>query len=120
MGCLIMNFSPMLVLLLLCASRLSGQTSQLPGVHWLPGTWRQANDKLVPIETWQKTSDYTLTGTAVKIETVNSDTLFQEQSGIFNLGQGTYYLANDLPVRFKLKQISKNHLVFENPGHDFP
>ena len=75
-------------------------------------------------ESWVKQNDSALIGKSYMLkgkDTVvfESVRLVQEQTNLFYIPT-VKNQNNGLPVRFALKTISKEKMIFENPTHDFP
>ncbi len=98
--------------------------SKLDSLQWLQGTWENKTNDGNIYETWVQEDalhfagkSYMLQGSdTIVFETVN---LLEEQNNLFYIptvkGQN-----NEQPVRFTLKSLADNKMVFENPAHDFP
>lgn len=101
-----------------------GQNNTIKKAEWLIGTWENKTSQGSIYETWVKISDNELSGKSFALkekDTIVFETiqLVQEQSGLFYI-PAVKNQNNNKPVRFAVKTISDNKLVFENPQHDFP
>ncbi|SDI69313.1 DUF6265 family protein [Mucilaginibacter sp. P25] len=116
----------LIVLCITSAHSIFGQQKNQPITHakWLIGSWKNQSAKTVDIETWKKLNDSTFIGRSYSLtgaDTVSSEHIRMEQ----HKGQ-LYYIPtiknqNDgKAVIFTLTSSDNNHLVFENPEHDFP
>lgn len=103
------------------------QQQQIKKAQWLIGTWE--NPSTGPsrgsiYENWKKTSDTELVGKSYILK--EKDTIIFENIRLVQEQGELFYIPtvknqnNELPVRFALKTISDEVLVFENPEHDFP
>lgn len=86
---------------------------------WLEGQWK--NQKSGAIEEWVSTDE----GLVGKVYKLNStDTLIQEKLTILKIDDDWFYKAevdhNPEPTLFKISTSEMNHLICENPEHDFP
>lgn len=96
-----------------------------PGLpHWLEGNWETGNSSGFTGENWQMINDTLITGKG--LANVNGQLLEMEEISIFISKGELYYGArvseqNDgRQIFFKATFIGEEHLVFENPEHDFP
>ena len=92
--------------------------------EWLIGNWGNTLPDGSFIEIWTKEND-----TVYKAESyfiANNDTLFAEYVSLGKVNDTITYTVtmpsqnNEQPVGFKLKSMSANKMVFENPQHDYP
>lgn len=93
-------------------------------LEWLIGTRSSQQDQMLIYESWSKTSDELLTGKSYYTE--NGDTVLLETIEIKQLDGELFYcpaVSNQnggQAIEFKLTSKNPNHLIFENPEHDFP
>ena len=91
---------------------------------WLIGTWENKTERGIIYESWIKKNDseflgknYVLKGMdTVVFETIR---LVQENDSLFYIPTVSNQ-NNALPVRFAMKSITANTMIFENKAHDFP
>lgn len=87
----------------------------------LNGSWIHESGTM--FENWDFEGD---TATALVMRIVDADTSIVETIQLVETRKGIFYRVrvrnqNDgKAVDFKLKGISEQELIFENPGHDFP
>jgi len=99
-------------------------TLQLNDINWLLGTWENHTTSMALNESWVRLNDTVFVGIGTFME--GEDTLSSESIRLEQHGSDLYYVPvvsnqnQGEPVQFKLKEKSQNHLVFENPTHDFP
>lgn len=108
-------------LLIVTSINLSAQKIDFQDVNFLTGTWKV--DGKESYETWTQEKDQ-LNGYSYKIE--NGQKKVTESLIIKVVDDDMVYIATVFDqnkaqgVPFKLNYLEKNHLSFENPGHDFP
>lgn len=92
--------------------------------EWLIGTWQNQTSRGNIYETWSKKSDRELVAKSYLLE--GRDTVILETIQILQEEQQLFYIPtvatqNDgKPVRFTMKKIENNSMIFENSDHDFP
>ena len=100
------------------------QQSKIKQAEWLVGTWENKTAKGSMYESWVKQNDSVLIGKGFMIK--GKDTVVFESVRLVQERANLFYIPivknqnNGLPVRFALKTISNEKMVFENPTHDFP
>lgn len=93
-------------------------------LQWLLGTWQQKKGKDVTYESWQKLNDSTFYSKSFYIK--GTDTVMLEVVSLeMRMGKLSYVVTtanqnNAQPVSFVCNSDNPEHLVFENPEHDFP
>jgi hypothetical protein len=98
------------------------QFNDLRQITWLTGRWKMEGKQI--IESWNRTSDSSISGMAISQE--SGDTKVLEVLKIFDENGKFYYSAtvNDQEeqgtIRFPLVFYNEDKLVFENTAHDFP
>lgn len=91
---------------------------------WIVGVWQSDPEDGLYVEQWQRENSSLYTGTAFMIR--GTDTLFSERLEIRMLNDSLFYIPvvsgqnEGKPVRFLLKEVSRNRVVFQNLLHDFP
>lgn len=91
---------------------------------WLIGTWENKTQRGSLFETWSQLNENEFSGKSYMVK--DKDTMLFETIRLLQEKEQLFYIPvvknqNDgQPVRFALKSISENALVFENPAHDFP
>jgi len=118
----------LLSLLAICAALFSGwnthQESILKKAEWLLGTWENKTSGGIIYETWQRKDRLEFAGKSYVIQ--QNDTVVFETIRLVQENDDLIYIPtvnnqNDSqPVRFTLRTISTNQLIFENSEHDFP
>ena len=104
----------------------SGQAvkATLNDASFMAGCWemRVPGKKLVITEQWMMPMGDAMLG--MNRSLTNGSMTGFEFLRLIQKGGTLYYIAmpseNDTPTSFELKTVSKNHVVFENLGHDFP
>lgn len=98
---------------------------ELQRLDWLIGTWQRIDlpEGREGREIWSPaTTEPGLTGRG--IATRRDGSRFEERLRIGIHDEAVHYVAevpgNPAPVYFRLTRIDDNHVVFENPVHDFP
>lgn len=109
-----------LALMLLMACSEPGQ--ELP--YWLEGEWKTGNEAGFSGEIWQLENDTLLKGQGLVL--IGETEHIMEEISIYTSNGSMYYGARvadqneGKTILFKATYIDNGHLVFENPGHDFP
>ncbi|MBP7555044.1 MAG: hypothetical protein KA821_02180 [Chitinophagaceae bacterium] len=91
---------------------------------WLIGTWENKTQRGSLFETWIPVNENEFSGKSYMVK--DKDTMVFETIRLLQEKEQLFYIPvvsnqnGGLPVRFALKSISENSLVFENPAHDFP
>jgi Domain of unknown function (DUF6265) len=118
------------IALFFSASMVNGQQvsrttlNNLAKLSWLTGTWTRTNNEMdrTGMERWQKSSSMELRGIGVSIK--GKDTLFVEKLRILVRQNDLFYVAdvpeNQMPVYFKLTEVTDTGFICENPEHNFP
>ncbi len=108
------------LLIFLCSPFFLHASSYFP--TWLIGAWQGKTGDGTYYESWTKTDDFKLVGSAYLVK--DGKNVLIETLQIETIGSHTVYIAsvNDsAPVLFTLKpQRVDNEWVFENTEHDFP
>jgi hypothetical protein len=92
--------------------------------QWLIGKWQNATPDGMAGEAWEKKDDSSFTGRSFFVK--GKDTLSSEALRLSCINDTLFYIPtvsnqnNGQPVKFWLREITDNSLVFENPQHDFP
>lgn len=98
--------------------------SDLKKAEWLIGTWENKTPRGTVYESWVKINEQEFQAKSYAI--VEKDTVVFETITLIQEPEGLFYIPtvkdqNDgLPVRFALKSITDETMVFENPEHNFP
>ena len=93
-------------------------------IDWLLGNWTSEFPEGYVIESWEKKNDLTFKGISNVI--MGGDTVSSEAITIKNEEFQTVCIPivknqnGSKPIKFTLTSFKDNHLVFENPEHDFP
>ncbi|NCT75155.1 MAG: hypothetical protein GXC78_11530 [Chitinophagaceae bacterium] len=91
---------------------------------WLIGTWENKTQRGSLFETWSQLNENEFSGKSYMVK--DKDTMVFEAIRLLQEKEQLFYIPvvknqnEGQPVRFALKSISDNSLVFENPVHDFP
>ncbi len=91
---------------------------------WLIGIWENKTQRGSLFEAWSQLNENEFSGKSYMVK--DKDTMVFETIRLLQEKEQLFYIPvvknqNDgQPVRFALKSISDNLLVFENPTHDFP
>ncbi|MBN8865458.1 MAG: hypothetical protein J0H92_18940 [Sphingobacteriales bacterium] len=91
---------------------------------WLIGTWENKTQRGSLFETWIPLNENEFSGKSYMVK--DKDTMVFETIRLLQEKEQLFYIPvvknqnEGQPVRFALKSISENSLVFENPVHDFP
>jgi len=107
-----------LILLVAC----SEPGPELP--YWLEGEWNTGNEAGFAGEFWQIENDTLLKGQGLVL--IGNTQHVMEEISIYTSKGSMYYGARVADqnegetILFKASYIENGHLVFENPGHDFP
>ena len=100
----------------------SATEPHLANLSWLEGTWVRHENNAESKEWWKKKDNAVIDGGSQT--TQNGKVVFSEELKIEESDSGIFYIANVSenagPVGFKLTQIKFQHVVFENPKHDWP
>lgn len=111
-----------LVFLFLLLMACSEPGPELP--HWLEGEWHTGNEAGFSGEIWQNENDTLLTGQGLVLigntEHVMEEILIYTSKGSMYYGARVAEQNEGETILFKASYIESGHLVFENPGHDFP
>ena len=121
--------TPILLLILIttlvsCQKKESTEKDKIKTANWLLGKWSSKMDDGELSENWNQLNDSTFEGKSFFIK--GKDTLHFESIVLQQKGKDLFYNAtvkgqnNNKAVPFKLTLDSINHLVFENPKHDYP
>ena len=103
---------------------IAQQQSKIKQAEWLVGTWENKTAKGSMYESWVKQNDSVLIGKSYMLK--GKDTVVFESVRLVQERANLFYIPivknqnNGLPVRFALKTISNEKMVFENSAHDFP
>ena len=95
--------------------------ANVESLSWLAGTWEGRQGGVENEETWTVPRGGTVLG--VHRDVKEGRTVGFEFLRIETTTEGLAYLASPQgrpPTAFKLKEMGKRRVVFENPGHDFP
>jgi hypothetical protein len=112
------------VVLIISGSWATPQKNTIEDAAWLIGTWENKTQRGSLYEQWTKISDLDFAGKSYMLQ--DKDTIVFETIRMVQEPNGLAYIPtvkkqnNALPVRFTLKTISAETLVFENREHDFP
>ncbi len=114
------------LLSLVVATGASGQDAKpsLNSVAFIAGCWEMKipGRKIVISEQWMSPLGDAMLG--MKRTLTDGKMSGFEFLRIIQKGDNLYYIAmpseNETPTSFELKSASKNNVVFENLGHDFP
>lgn len=102
----------------------NNEKDKIKTAHWLIGKWETKSADGTLTETWKKANDSTYNGQSFFLK--GKDTIHYETIVLQQIGEQLSYNANirgqnqDKPVAFVLTETNENHLVFENPKHDYP
>ncbi|MEQ8338733.1 MAG: DUF6265 family protein [Cyclobacteriaceae bacterium] len=113
-----------LLIFLLVAASLSGQSKKAEKLMWLEGRWDRTDIKgtAQAFEIWETGVNDEMTGIGVMLD--DKDTVFVERLTISRRRGNLYYIAevaaNAEPTYFKITSIGNNSFVCENEAHDFP
>ena len=116
-------FLAVIGLTILCALTTQ-QSESIKKAEWLIGTWENSTPKGSIYETWHKVNTDEYGGRSYILR--DNDTIVFETIRLVQEGDRLFYIPlvknqnDNLPVRFALKAISSEELVFENKQHDFP
>ena len=113
------------LIILLAIIIVSSCASPGPGLPvWLEGIWETGNDAGFAGETWLIQNDTLMIGQG--LVNVDGHIMVTEEISIFISKGKMYYAArvsdqnNGDEILFKAILTEEEHLVFVNPGHDFP
>lgn len=95
--------------------------AELPDLSWMAGSWRLDRDGVVTRETWLSPLGGTMAGVTQtnrpgKPVEVEFATISAEPEGV----TFTARPKGQTPTPFVLRPGKGDHVVFENPKHDFP
>lgn len=111
-----------LILPLLMLMGCSETGPELP--YWLEGEWNTGNEAGFAGEFWNIENDTLLRGQGLVL--IGNTKHVMEEISIYTSNGALYYGARvadqneGKAILFKASYINNGHLVFENPGHDFP
>ncbi len=100
------------------------QIQHINKAKWLLGAWENRTPRGSIFELWQKVNDHEFAGKSYFIK--EKDTVILETIQLVQEDQELFYIPTvknqneGMPVRFGMKTISNESMVFENPDHDFP
>jgi hypothetical protein len=88
------------------------------------GLWHQIEGPgLISYEQWKEVDDRHFAGLSWTLFNAK-DTIFSEKIELVAEGEDIFYIPtikqNNGPVRFKMKSLVGDTVIFENPEHDFP
>lgn len=119
---------PLLVVASIILAHTSSYAQQksipIAQAKWLIGSWKNQSAKTLDIETWKKLDDSTFVGRSYSL--AGTDTVSSEHIRIEQHAGKLYYIPTvknqngGKAVTFTLTSANNQHLVFENPEHDFP
>lgn len=98
--------------------------NQLNEAEWLIGTWGHTSLEGTLVESWKIKNDSVYAATTHFV--MGKDTVFSENITLEQIGSDLYYITQvsnqnaGQSVSFKMTDISKKKLVFQNATHDFP
>lgn len=102
----------------------AGLDESMADFQWLTGQWERETRRGAVFEEWSITGPTTLSGTGFSIDSKTGERVVSEEILLTRMGEDFFYIpkvkGNSLPVAFRLVSSSSDHLVFENPEHDFP
>jgi hypothetical protein len=107
--------------LLLSAQQPVDHTSSINKLKFMTGNWTTTQGNTTIEEYWTQPSAGTMLGMGRTI--AGDKTVFFEYLRIETRATGLVYVAHPKAgagTDFKLKSITDNEVVFENPEHDFP
>jgi hypothetical protein len=113
-----------LIMSLLLSSGFQQAGSTINRATWLLGTWENRTSRGSLYETWTRRSNNEFYGLSYKLK--EQDTLVLETIQLLQKSNGLFYIPSvkdqneGKAVVFALKSIRDDHMVFENPEHDFP
>ena len=113
-----------IISLVTSGSCIAQQTNKIRQAEWLIGTWENKTAEGSMYESWVKQNDSVLIGKSYMFK--GKDTVIFESVQLVQEHANLFYIPivknqnNGLPVRFALKTISNEKMIFENPTHDFP
>ncbi len=103
----------------------SQKVNLLDKAQWFIGTWQNQTSDGLFTEKWNQKNDSVYS--AISTVVVNhKDTVFFESILLEQKNNELFYTVSvkdqnkELPVSFKLVNVTANQLVFENSTHDFP
>ena len=114
----ILQYTILLLIMVSCSTT----GPELP--TWMEGDWKTNNKSGFAGENWRMINDTLLAGQG--LVHVAGQLRVMEEISVFISQSKMYYGAivsdqnGGKQVLFKATHVSDGHLVFENPGHDFP
>lgn len=96
----------------------------LDEASWILGDWENHTTSRGLNESWSRLNDSVFLGLGTFMD--GDDTLSSERIQLEQIGNELFYVPvvdnqnQGMPVRFKMKEKSGKHLLFENANHDFP
>jgi len=100
------------------------ENSQITQLNWLIGEWRTNFENGFTAEIWVKDDENNLIG--LNYTLFNEDTVAYESILLTEEANEIFYIPTvqdqnqGLPIKFKMIEIAKDKVVFENVDHDFP
>ncbi len=115
--------APMRTLLFLAALTFTplAQAHSIEDLNWMKGCWRTEVLGREITEVWTAPPAPVMLGTAVTRR--DAGNVFWEQLRIEERDGALALIAmpgGAAPVRFEMTEIGEDHVVFENPAHDYP
>lgn len=114
-----------LFLIITCCYCTNQKNRSVFEADWFLGVWQISGEhENRTYESWTKINENELSGINFKVN--GSDTIISETIKLIGDGTTLLYIPqvngqnNNQPVRFTLKSVSENKIVFENSQHDFP
>lgn len=113
--------SAMVALGLLVVTGGAATATELPDLAWMAGSWRLEKDGVTTRETWLSPLGGTMAGVTQtnrpgRPAEVEFATISVEPAGV----TFTARLKGQAATSFVLRRGASDHVVFENPKHDFP
>lgn len=109
-----------LLLLAALATAPLAQAHTIDELDWMKGCWRTEVEGQEITEVWTAPPAPVMLGTAI---TRRDGAVFWEQMRIEERDGALALIAmpgGAAPVRFEMTEMGDNHIVFENPNHDYP
>ena len=98
--------------------------AQNENFDWLIGEWVYQNEYSRTVEIWSKISPFTIEGESFTLTNEGDSVLFSESLRIVRMDGQYFYIVkvpgNELPIPFKLTEVTDSSFQFENKMHDFP
>lgn len=110
-----------LFFLIALAFASTAQAHSIEDLNWMKGCWRTEAARQEITEVWTAPPAPVMLGTAVTRREGN--TVFWEQLRIEERDGALALIAmpgGAAPVRFEMTEVGEDHVVFENPAHDYP